>query len=606
MKLPKLPYGGSHMKPTVQTAFGGLEANAGAPEGSIAAMTNLSAREYPLLCPRLPRGLLGTLTAPEGLAAFGAPVWADGTDFYYNGAAAGTVTAGRKRFAAMGTKVLIFPDKSYYDTADGTFGSLEASWSGAGVQFRSGQLYGVPAKSNTLTAAGAAWATRFRAGDAVTISGCAAHPENDRTVIIREIAGDSLYFYEDTFTLDGVWDYVSDESGLPAGQYHFTPEDVTLQFSVPALQEGDRLHWDGTAMTMEIGGSPGTAAVAEGSGGAALTFLRSPRDYTESGVVSLSRDVPDLDFICVNENRLWGCRGSVIYASKLGDPTNFHVFDGLSTDSWASGTVDAGAFTACVSYLGYPVFFKEDAVIKVYGDRPSNFQWTPSARLGVAAGSDRSLAVAGETLFYLSRAGVCAYTGGIPSVISRPLGADVRWRNAVAGSDGLRYYVSMSDGTAGSLFVYDTRCGLWHREDGSAAMDFAWWDGGLTMLADDGKLWRLDGTRGTAETTVRWSCELADGTAGSPNRKGLLRLLLRCELGEGSSLRAEVRYDSAGAWQTLRTLSAAGKRSRVLPLTVRRCDHYRLRLSGEGDARIYSLTEVRYTGSHLPEEQEDA
>ena len=125
---------------------------------------------------------------------------------------------------------------------------------------------------------------------------------------------------------------------------------------------------------------------ADGDGGTELAFCDIPQNYTESGTIVFRREVPALTRVCVNENRLWGTDGKTIYASKLGDPFNFHVFDGLSTDSWQSGAVDAGEFTACVSYLGYPVFFKEDQVCKVYGDKPSNFQWTPSARLGVKAG----------------------------------------------------------------------------------------------------------------------------------------------------------------------------------------------------------------------------
>ncbi|CAN4034983.1 hypothetical protein PKCEKB_PKCEKB_19180, partial [Dysosmobacter welbionis] len=41
--------------------------------------------------------------------------------------------------------------------------------------------------------------------------------------------------------------------------------------------------------------------------------------YTETGELSVSRTVPDLLFVCENENRLWGCDKTTIYASKLGD-----------------------------------------------------------------------------------------------------------------------------------------------------------------------------------------------------------------------------------------------------------------------------------------------
>ncbi len=602
MNLPSLPLKKRLTRSVVRTAFGGLDRNPGATDGELYDMYNLSARDYPLLSTRARRSLAGTLTAPGGIGAGDAPFWADGNSFLYDGTAVGTVTPGEKVFALMGDKVLIFPDKKYYDAASGTFGSLEASRSGS-MSFQNGTFTGVPAEANTIYLSGAAWGADFRPGDAVSIAGCLKHPENNGSCIVREIDGDCLRFYDNSFTLDREWTYAVGSEGLEAGLYHFTPETTPLQFSIPAMTEGDSMAWDGTTLSFTVGGSPGTAVVTEGSGGAELFFSSVWLDYTETGTVTVSRDVPDLDFVCVNENRLWGCAGDVIYASKLGDPFNFHVFDGLSTDSWQSGTVDAGDFTACVSYLGYPVFFKEDAICKVYGDRPDNFQWTASARLGVQPGSARSLAVAGETLYYLSRAGICAYTGGIPAVISAPLGMNARFEDAVAGSDGLRYYVSMSDGTARSLYVYDTQARAWHREDASDPLCFAFVYGGLYMLLKTGGLWRMDGQDGAQEAAFGWAAQFADSTrfyettdTGSQNKKGLLRLLLRCELEAGASLTVHVRYDG-GAWEAKRTVTATEKQSCHVPLILRRCDHYTLKLTGTGGAKIYSLTAEKYAGS---------
>ncbi len=602
MKLPEMPLRSS-LHPSVQTAFGGLNHNLSARDGEIYAMKNLSGREYPLLTPRQGRGLLTALEAPGGIGAGDEVWWADGTGFYYAGVRKGTVTAGRMQFAAMGNRILIFPDKKVYDISADEFGSMEAGWSGSAV-FCSGTFAGVSARANTIRAAGVA--RFFRLGDGVTVSGCIRHPENNKTLVLREAEGDELRFDENALTLDKRWVYRT-EKGTAAGTYHFTAEEQSRQFTLSAaLGRGDSLLWDGTSLTAIVGGVGSTVPTEEGSGGTELTFIAEPADYEEAAI-TIARLVPDLEYVCVNENRLWGCRGDEIYASKLGDPFNFQVFEGLATDSWQSSTLDAGDFTACVSYLGYPIFFKEEAVYKVYGDKPSNFQWTPSARLGVKAGCSGSLAVAGETLFYLSRVGVCAYTGGIPALISDALGANRRWQEAAAGSDGVRYYVSMSDGEAWSLFVYDTRCRAWHREDDAHALGFAFWDGGLGMLCADGKLWRVDGSRGTAEGPVSWEAEFADfthafeGTSeGSQNKKGLLRLQLRCALAEGSSLEALVMYDSDGTWHSAGTLAgAAAKKSDNLPLILRRCDHFRMKLRGRGDGVIYSLTEVRYSGSNL-------
>ena len=611
MSLPALPYAKSIMRSNPQTAFGGLNHNAAAGDGELYDMTNLSSREFPLLTNRPKRGLVQTIASAFGLGAEDKPFWAAGTKFYYNGTEKGTVAESRKTFAVLGTKIVIFPDKKYYDWAansgSGEFGSLESTRSLSGVSFQNGTYAGVAANANTLYKSGAAWASYFREGDAVTISGCSTHTENNKTVIIREIDGDYLRFYEYALTLDSAWRYAAPESGLAAGAYHFTAGGSTKQFTLSgALSYGDTLDWNGTTLTKTVSGNTTTVSTSSGSGGAELTFSEYGVNYTESGSITLKREVPDLDYLCVNENRLWGCKGNVIYASKPGDPFNFNVFDDLSTDSWQSGTVDAGDFTACVSYLGYPVFFKEDQVYKIYGDKPKNYTWTPSARLGVKKGCAGSLAVAGETLFYLSPAGICAYTGGIPSVISDPLGANTTWSDAAAGSDGLRYYVSMKTDSVWSLYVYDTRYRTWHREDAMHATDFAFWDGGLYMLGADGKLWRIDGTKGTEEASVSWRAEFADFTrfyetsdTGSENKKGLLRLLIRCELGTNARMNVRVKYDSRGDWITAKTITTETKKSFIVPLILRRNDHFRLKLSGTGDFKVWSIAPVRYAGSHL-------
>ena len=602
MKLPEMP-SRSIMHPAVQVSFGGLDHNLRARDGALWWMENLSGREFPLLTPRHGRGLLATLENPGGIGAGEKAWWTEGTGFYYDGVRKGSVSAGEKTFAAMGRYVLIFPDKKYYDIDADEFGSMEDSWQGAAA-LCSGTYAGVPARANTIRSPGAAWT--FRPGDALTLSGCVRHPENNKTLILREAEGDELRFDENALTLDRCWAFRPEEQ-TEAGTYHFTPEDTALQFTLgTALAAGDSLHWNGAALTASIGGVSSTLPVEAGSGGTELSFVEEGADYSETEV-TIARPVPDLDYVCVNENRLWGCEGDTIYASKLGDPFNFHVFEGLASDSWVSGTLDPGAFTGCVSYLGYPLFVKEEALYKVYGDKPSNFQWTPSARLGVKAGCHRSLAVAGETLYYLSRVGVCAYSGGIPALVSDALGANIPWQGASAGSDGVRYYVSMSDGEAWSLFVYDTRYRVWHREDASHALGFAFWDGGLSMLCADGRLWRLDGSRGAAEGPVSWEAEFADFTRAyeamdglSQNKKGLLRLRLRCALPAGSNLEALVMYDTDGVWHSAGTLEgAAAKGSRGLPLILRRCDHFRLKLRGVGGAVIYSLTALRYPGSEL-------
>ena len=298
-----------------------------------------------------------------------------------------------------------------------------------------------------------------------------------------------------------------------------------------------------------------------------LIFYENTFDEEETSVnAKISRLMPDLDFICENENRLWGCKGDTIYASKLGDIFNWNVFDGLSTDSYAVNVGSAGDFTACTSYLGYPIFFKEDQIYKVYGNKPANFQVMSSASLGVEKGSAKSLAVAGEVLFYLSRAGMVAYSGGTPSNIHHAFG-EVRYRNAVAGSNGLKYYVTMEHDGENTLFVYDTRIGQWYKEDSTQASAFAW-NEDLYLLSANGDLIMYEDARtipdgAVAEADFDSSIEFGDfvETEGTrrgyiPNRKGTSKLQLRLELDPGAVVDVYIKYDNDEDWTHVKTLTA--------------------------------------------------
>lgn len=535
MKLPSMRYAGGIRKGR-QVKFGGLDHNLGAGDGTLWAMRNLTGDYYPLLATRAPRQRYKALKDAGGIFAWEELCWTEGDGFYYAGARKGTVTKGKKTFAALGAYIVILPDKAFYNVLTGEFGHLEATWSGKKLTFTNGRLYEEEAEANTIQCAGVNWADYFRPGDAVTIEGCGKHPENNKTPIIREIDGDKLYFYEYVFTLDG--------------------------------EDGDV-------------------------------------PYTETGTLRVKRTVPELRYICENENRLWGCDGTTIYASKLGDIFNWNVYDGLSTDSYAVDTGSAGEFTGCVSFLGYPVFFKEDHIYKVYGSMPSNFEVMGSATMGVARGSAGSLAIAGEILFYLSRSGIVAYSGGVPRPIGGAFGPEQHW-DAVAGSDGLKYYVSMrgEDGTY-TLHVYDTQRGMWHTQDETHATHFARWNGNLYFLNDKGEIW-LTGkgqevpAEMETEEPVEWMAEFGDFTEGSPNKKGVSKLQIRLELEAGAQAEVFIQFDADGQWQKVgEALNEGPKRSYYLPIVPRRGDHYRLRLEGVGPCRIYSITREYYSGSEL-------
>lgn len=532
MKLPELVYADGISK-GVQTKFAGLNHNLWAGDGDLWDMKNLSSDHAPLLSSRRPRMKCYSLAKPGGLFAWEGLCWVDGTGFYYDGALKGQVSEGEKRFAALGAYVVILPDKAWYNVDTDEFGMMEAEWAGASLTFGNGMLYEEPAEANMIRCEGVDWGSYFSAGDAVTISGCTKHPENNKTPVIREIDGDKLYFYEYIF----------------------------------ALEENE--------------------------------------SYTENGELSIKRNVPDLLYLCENENRLWGCDERTIYASKPGDIFNWNVFDGLDSDSYYVDTGSEGCFTGCISYAGYPVFFKEWNIYKVYGSLPSNFQLMGTSTTGVAKGCADSLAVAGETLFYHSPVGYMAYGGGIPKGIGEAFGEE-KHRNVVAGSDGRKYYCSaeLDDGSH-SFCVYDPARGLWHREDETEAKGFARCRGNLYFLKDNGEVCITglihDAPEGAVgESAVEWMAEFGDFTEDAPDKKRVTGFQVRIELEPKAEARIYVQVDSSGTWiQAGEAMKDPQKRSYVRKIIPHRGDHYRIKLCGIGGCRVYSIAREYAGGSEL-------
>ncbi len=603
MKLSKLPYGDGYGR-AYQCVFGGLNENLAAGDGEIAAMENMTSDHYPLLSPRGRRYLTRTLDAPHGLAGRDRLCWADGTGFYYDGELKGQVEEGDKRFYFINHWIVIWPDKKYYNTATETFGSLEASVSTEDVEAQalfcsSAAPNGSSSENNCLVLWGSDMESLFSVGDAVTISGCTTHEENDRTLIVRDVSGSALYFYDNSFTMDVYATYTVGADGLAADAYSFAYEGTYYFFELSqALTEGDTVVFSGgAAVTVTRSGVQSQADVFYGAYAETwLTFERTEYDYAETGVVTVSRTVPDLDYLCECDNRLWGVKGSMVYCSYLGEPRVWNNYDGTATCCWSVEVGSGGAFTGACAYGGYPLLFKEDHIYRVYGTKPSNFQLMDTETLGCEAGSGKSFAVVGQTLYYKSRAGFAAYAGGVPSLIDSPLGA-ARRKNAVAGTDGRKYYVCAEADGETSLYVYDTVLGLWHREDAAEVMDFAWCGGELYMLLSGGGLWQIGRVRepdGTEEETVGSMAEFADFYDGTAGRKTIAHLYFRVQTEQ--TLRLFVSYDGA-PWQEAGCVRAGTKAIQTLHLIPRRCDSFRVRLEGEGDWKLWALSREYLAGS---------
>lgn len=315
--------------------------------------------------------------------------------------------------------------------------------------------------------------------------------------------------------------------------------------------------------------------------------------YTVSEA-KLERRIPELDFICEANNRLYGCSNAdnTIYVSALGDPTNMFAYEGVSTDSYAVAVADREPFTGCCRYGTDVLFFKENKIYKLVGSYPAEFALYSYDVEGVEERSHNSLCVINETLFYKGIHGVFAYTGGVPSMISRNLG-DKRFTDACAGTDGVSYILSMKDEDGSyKRFSYDTRLGIWMAEGEGERRDVIR-VGNRVYYISDTKLMQI----GAGDNEgVEWLIQYAPIYETIEGKKTHSRILIRAEIPRGSYIRIDMRCDD-GAW--MKVGQVIGRCSGIVPIRipVNRCDKFELKLSGKGKFTLQSMLREFYVGS---------
>ena len=563
--------------------FKGYNHNLRIGNGEFYEMENLSPDHFPILSPRAQRGVYASPDIPQGMVAKDALCYVDGGDFVINEYRIPmglTADDKPKTLISMGAYVIIMPDKKYINTENyEDKGNIEAEYESTGrVSFSLCKVDGV------------------EYGEVPYQATPPADPANMALWIDTSSKPHTLKQYSET---------MSSWSAIATTYIRISATGIGRPFSV---NDGVTVSGVTSAALADLNAS--TVIMAKGDN---YIVVRGILDEvtTQDTPITVERRMPlmDLDLIIESGNRLWGCHygfarnGEVvneIYASKLGDFKNWHCYAGISTDSYAATVGTDGQFTGAATHLGYPLFFKETCVHKVYGNFPANYQIQTTACRGVQKGCSGSLAIVNETVLYKSRAAVCAYDGSLPYEISAALG-DANYSRATAGVLGNKYYISMRDDAGGyNLFVYDMLRGMWHREDDTRALAFCTCGGDLYYI--DPTYNQIKTVRGTGETEkqpIEW--EAITGVIGtdSPDKKYISRLDVRMSLELGARVYFFVQYNSTGAWEQLYTMTGTTLQSFAVPIKPKRCDHLRLKIVGVGEAKIFSICKTISQGSDI-------
>ena len=331
--------------------------------------------------------------------------------------------------------------------------------------------------------------------------------------------------------------------------------------------------------------------------------------WKQAEPITITRCMPELDFVIESNNRLWGCRYGIdnkgnfvnqIYASALGDFKNWSVFAGTSADSYFATVGTSGEFTGAINYMGYPVFFKDDCIHTVYGAYPAQYQINTSIARGVQKGCNKSLVVANEVLYYKSRDGIMAYAGSLPTCISAKLGNEC-YKDAVCTAFRNKLYISMRDFSDDySLFVYDVEYGTWYKENGISAVQMLATDNDVYYLDNESKMKSLFGSGTKDEEEVEWFAKTGLLGMDRVNKKYISRVNIRIHLDYKSTATFYIKYGAESDWYRIKTIKGHGRiESVVIPIIPKRSDYFRIKMSGKGNMNIYSISKTIEEGSDL-------
>ena len=574
----------------VMDAFAGYNHNTRIAPGEFYDMQNLTSDQAPVLATRVPRGIVSTSGNFQGLAAKDGLCYVDGTDLMINGHRLPMNLSVEpamcpKQLISMGAYLIIMPDGKYVNTVDTSdSGDISAKFtSSAPVTLTPCKLDGTELRAEYTQA---------------------TTPENPQDKALWIDTSTEPHTIKEYAKATGIWVAIATtyvKIGCPGIGTFFKQWDG---IKISGLKTATATY---STLSDQVGALDGAAIVyARGNDFITIVGLIDTKETVEQAI-TVSREMPLMDYVTESENRLWGCRygpnreGEIvneIYCCKLGDFRNWYCFMGISTDSYIVSLGSDGVFTGAATLGGHPIFLKENCIHTIYGQMPANFQVQTVVGRGVQKGCERSLAIVNEILYYKSQHGICAYDGALPQEVSKQLGNET-YGKAVGAAIGNKYYVSMQD-LAGkwALFVYDTARGMWHKEDDTQAYLLCPCKDDLFCVDGKGRLLSLLGTTGDKEpSSIPWMAETGIIGASDPGNKYLCKIGIRLVLEPGSSLSVYVQYDSTGPWENLATVQGMNLRSFVYPIIPQRCDHLRIRLQGVGKALIFAINKEMAQGS---------
>lgn len=583
MRLPVFKSKDTYKRKIV--SFGGINKLHNYTEGELDDCKGISHEAFPALTPIKKMSPVFSCEFPSAATFEKNECVATESAFYYDGKKIGTLSGGEKSIIRMGNKIMIFPDKVYYDTVDEKLKLMEGSCNLSGVKtYFNGNKIEIAedtySEYSTVDILSLGNTKKIFKYASASVENGKIHLTEPQIITVKDL-------------LEG--DIFSETSG--SGQYRIvrgvTPIDdentSVLNDCVTVIKVTEDIFADFSA---------GDIVVISGCGNlvnnrevklseVADKYLMIDGDEfdekIETADITIKRNIPDFSCVCSYRNRLWGCVENTIYASALGDPLNFFRYENLSTDSFAVESDSPEDFTGATVFSNYCLFFKNNNCYRLYGDRPANFQLVEAFSGGMFKEDSKSIACVEGKIFYKGNGGIYSFYGGSPQRISDKLG-DLELKNCTAGGFSHYYYLTADTKNGREEFVFDAKYGMWSKSGIKDVAGYFSYGENLYRLMSDGIYVVSEETDDAAE----WYAEFRPFDESYYKTKNYSRLHIKAELFENAVIKAEVSYDG-GQWQQIGICYGNKKEYINMPCPVKKCHELKIRISGKGKCILESI-----------------
>lgn len=568
--------------------FGGLNLLQSFSAGEMTDCSGISHNSFPAITQRQKSQKVFSCISPSGASFAREECIAADDGLYYNRKKVMELEKGEKQLVFLGDRAIVFPDKVYYDTKSGEIGTLSGECVLKGVE--------VSFSENTLT-------VPLEHYEKVSLIQNSVFRTDANITVCEEVNVDggklifSGYSLEKAENLEEGTIFcekcegnqyrvvISKQLSDDKKNYIVVNELVTLENTMKnvfsALRAGDVVEISGCT---KVPGNNKSLKISS-KGQNKLTFTNAAfYTATENSDIVIKRSIPDFTCVCNYQNRLWGCSGNTIYASALGDPFNFFLYENLSTDSYSVQSNSAGDFTACCVYGNYCLFFKENECFKLYGNKPSNFQLTESLAEGIKKTDSKSITNINGKIFYKGNGGIFVFLGGVSQCVSKKLGS-ISMENAIAGSDGKSFFITADTPEGREEYVYDIEKALWSKSGIKDTLGYSFYGGKMYRFKEDGVYMLTD----SADTDAVWYVVLCPFNEKYYKTKNYSRLYITAQLFDDSYLNVEVSCDDS-VWRKVATVYGNQKKYVNIPCVLKSCHEVRIRISGKGKSIIESVT----------------